>query len=488
MRVSLLLALLLVGSLTATAQTLGRTDFPTSGSPTAQPAFLRGLLQLHSFEYEDARTAFQEARQLDPGFAMAAWGEAMTHNHPIWHEQDSTAARAALAGVTRDGLTPRETAYLSTLDVLYGAGSKEARDDAYALAMERLAATYPDDDDAQAFYALALLGTSHDGRDVATYMRAAAVAEEVFARNPQHPGATHYLIHAYDDPVHAPLGLRAARVYADLAPDAAHALHMPTHILFATGDWPASVALNERSFNAAAAASARRGDVLDGHGWHALYWWTYAELQRGRYDEARRLLAVARERQALDRSPRARSHLVLIRAFVADATGDAAVLDIGPPAPRSASVAARDLLARGRSLPAHAAVWLDSLEARGGGGASVEATRAQLAALAGRPDAMEALAQAAERDRTDPFMFGPPGVLVPPGEAYGDALLASGDAAAAAAAYRDALTRAPGRLALLVGLARATGDAVDADAVRNALRDADPSVRREVLRSLVSVR
>src|SRR5690606_15789431 len=168
------------------------------------------------------------------------WGEALTHHHPIWMEQDRDAALAALDALAtspeaRLALAPteREKDYLRTLDVLFGEGEKEARDDAYAEAMAALAARYPDDLDAAAFHALALLGTAHEGRDFATYMRAAAVAEAVFDRNPRHPGAAHYLIHAYDDPVHAPPGLRPARAYAEIAPDASHALHMPSHIYVA---------------------------------------------------------------------------------------------------------------------------------------------------------------------------------------------------------------------------------------------------------------
>ena len=187
MRPILTLALLAVTASAALAQpALGETEFPNSGAPEAQADFLTGLLLLHSFEYDDARDAFQRARALDPGFAMAAWGEAMTHNHPIWQRQDRDAGRAALAGVTGDGLTERESAYLATLDVLFGEGDKEERDDAYADAWRRLAEDHPDDLDAQTFYALALLGTAHEGRDFTTYMKAAAVLEDVFDR--ERPG------------------------------------------------------------------------------------------------------------------------------------------------------------------------------------------------------------------------------------------------------------------------------------------------------------
>src|SRR5690606_34158580 len=204
--------------------------------------------------------------------------------------------------------------YLRTLDVLFGDGDKEARDDAYAEAMAALAARYPDDLDAAALHALALLGTAHEGRDFSTYMRAAAVAEEVFDRNPRHPGAAHYLIHAYDDPVHAPLGLRPARVYAEIAPDASHALHMPSHIYVALGMWDEAAEMNRRSFEAAAARDTHHGEHVGGHGWHALYWLGYIELQRGRYAEARALLDRATGLVEGGPSPRGRSNFLAMLA------------------------------------------------------------------------------------------------------------------------------------------------------------------------------
>src|SRR5213593_4562360 len=189
------------------AADLGKIDFPTSGKSEAQKRFLRGALLLHSFEFDDAAEEFREAQKLDPGFAMAYWGEAMTFNHPLWMEQDRDAALAVLKR-----LAPTRQERLD----------KAARDLAYAEAMNRLHEKYPDDLDAASFYALALLGTCERKRDYATYMKAAAVAEEVFSKNPLHPGAVHYLIHCYDDPIHAPLGMRAARVYAKIAPAAGH--------------------------------------------------------------------------------------------------------------------------------------------------------------------------------------------------------------------------------------------------------------------------
>jgi len=172
----------------------------------------------------------------------------------------------------------------------------------------------PADDEVTAFYALALLGTSHGGRDGAIYMRAAALVEQVFARNPQHPGAAHYLIHAYDDPVHAPLGLRFADAYGKIAPAASHALHMPSHIYVAMGMWDEASAINERSVQAAdARRDARKLDV-DARGFHALLWLVYSYTQQGRYDAARNVLADLESAARESGSERTRSHLALARA------------------------------------------------------------------------------------------------------------------------------------------------------------------------------
>jgi tetratricopeptide (TPR) repeat protein len=300
---------------------LGKIDFPTSGAAAAQPEFERGVLLLHSFEYDDAAAAFREAERLDPGFAMAYWGEAMTYNHPLWHQQDRQAARAALERLapTADerlakAPTAREKAYLSAVEVLYGEGDKATLDGLYATAMERLAASTPDDLEAASIYSLALLGTCETGRDIATYMRAAAAAEDVFARNPLHPGAVHYLIHAYDDPVHAPLGLRAARVYARIAPAAAHALHMPSHIFLALGMWDEVAASNEASWAASEARRLRLRLAIEERGYHALSWLQYAYLQQGRFRDARKLLAEMAADAASSGSARTREHLARMQA------------------------------------------------------------------------------------------------------------------------------------------------------------------------------
>src|SRR5207247_4887324 len=224
----------------------------SSGSPSAQSAFLRALAQLHNFEYDSAADLFKQAQQVDPRFAMAYWGEAMTYNHPVWADQDRDTAVKALErlGQTPEvriakAATEREKDYMRAVEILYGDGDKVSRDFAYADAMAALHRKFPDDVDAAAFHALALLGTAHEGRDFAIYMQSAAILEPLFPSHPNHPGIAHYLIHSYDDPVHAPLGLRAARAYSKIAPSAGHAQHMCSHIFVAMGMWEDVVTANE---------------------------------------------------------------------------------------------------------------------------------------------------------------------------------------------------------------------------------------------------
>ena len=303
------------------SQELGSIEFPTSGSAAAQPAFIRGVLLMHSFEYDDAKEAFQQAQQADPGFAMAYWGEAMTYNHAVWQQTAPDLARAALARLAptpearlAKAPTAREKDWMASLDALYGPGEKLARDLAYAEAMRRMSEKYPGDNEIAAFYALALLGTSHGGRDFSIYMKAAAIVEQVYSKNPQHPGAAHYLIHSYDDPIHAPLGLRYADAYAKIAPAASHALHMPSHIYFALGMWDEAAAINERSVKAADARRAEKKLDVEARGFHALLWLVYGYAQQGRYDEARVVLQQIEADAARSGSVRTRSHLALARA------------------------------------------------------------------------------------------------------------------------------------------------------------------------------
>jgi len=292
-------ALALSAGLNAKAQTsqLGNVQFPTSGSEKAQAHFLRGLAALHSFWYEEALEAFRESTKIEPDFMMGYWGEAMAHNHPLWSEQDTPAAQQVLAKIKETPkLTPRERAYLNAVKLLYGEGNKRARDTAYSAAMEKIYREYPNDLDAAAFYSLSLLGlVQSTDKSYRLQARAGAIALEVYQKNPNHPGAAHYIIHAFDDPEHAILALPAARRYADIAPAAHHARHMPSHIFLQLGMWPEAAASNESAWEASDAWMKRKNLSPNVRDYHSLHWLLYVYLQQGRYSKAEELLTLMKK-------------------------------------------------------------------------------------------------------------------------------------------------------------------------------------------------
>ncbi len=281
----------------AAAGPLGDVAFVNSCTVLAQAPFLRGLALLHDFEYEDGAAAFRAAESADPRCAIAYWGEAMTFNHPVWMDQNAAAGRDVLARLQKSGATmptAREAAYVHAVTTLYGQGSKSDRDTLYADEMAELHRRFPDDVDGTAFYALSLLGTCHDGRDTPTYMKAAALLEDVFPTHPHHPGVLHYMIHSYDDPAHAPLGMRAARLYGAIAAGAPHAVHMTSHIFIALGMWGEVI---EANAHAIADVNARRapGEPPYACG-HYPSWLVYGYLQERRSAEADRAIALCGER------------------------------------------------------------------------------------------------------------------------------------------------------------------------------------------------
>ena len=302
MRAALGAALFALAASPALAQSggLGTISFPNSGDETAQKDFLDGVRLLHSFEWEDAAEAFQRAQAADPDFALAYWGEALSHSggHHYPPGQDMSKARAALLklGKTRaervaKAATDREKRYLESVHILYGPGDLQARCDGYEQALAELSAAYPDDLEAAAFHSLALMRTRVRGEASRRVdMRAGAIAQAVFRANPDHPGAAHYVIHAYDDPVHAPVALYAAEKYADIAPAAVHALHMPSHIFVQHGMWDQVRALNDRSYQASIDRAQRKGLSPMRYSYHALYWLLYAYLEEGRYEEGQTVL------------------------------------------------------------------------------------------------------------------------------------------------------------------------------------------------------
>ncbi len=477
---------LLVATGSAQVSGLGETEFANSGSSEAQEPFLRGLLLLHSFEYEDAIEAFAEAREVDDDFAMAYWGEAMAHNNPVWFRQNTPKGRSVLEelGATlEDRLakapTEREKDYLRSIDVLfYSDDDKKQRDFNYMAFMERMAEKYPDDLDAKAFYALSLLGCSHGGRDYSLYMRAAAAAEDVFANNPRHPGAAHYLIHSYDDPVHAPLGLRAAYVYADIAPSAAHALHMPSHIFTAMGMWDRVVNSNIDSYKASEDRRIRKDLPLSSRAYHALQWKTYGLQQQGRFDMARETLdRVHEDYQSLPNAGVIRNHLVMIRAAYLVDTGDwgSDAADIEIDGSISDENRANHLFVEGMvALHAgdmegafHYVSKLMNMDGEGKPRTIATILQHQLKALlvmkeGNTEDALKLLRDAAELSDTLPFDYGPPSPVKPSYEHLGEVLLELGDYVGAQEAFAQGLKRTPKRARSLNGLKKAAEMAGDA--------------------------
>ena len=294
----------------ASAQELGTIMFETSGAPAAQPKFLEGVKALHSFQFDEAAVAFREAKALDPSFALAYWGEAMSHNHPLWAQQDREAGQRVLESLapTRaervaKARLPKERALLEAIDLIYyGPDDKLARDRAYSEYLAELYARWPDDHEISIWYALSLLGTVRPGdTGFRRQALAASIAGKVFAENPRHPGAAHFVIHSFDDPDHAPLGLAAARAYADIAPAAAHALHMPAHIFVQLGMWSDVVASNVKAYDAAVAVNKRLNLAEGREDFHTLDWLTYGNLMLGRFDDARANVELARA--AAERNP-----------------------------------------------------------------------------------------------------------------------------------------------------------------------------------------
>jgi tetratricopeptide (TPR) repeat protein len=492
------MALLLVRMAAAQTPHLGTIDFPNSGAAAAQAPFIRGVLLLHSFEYGPAAAAFQEAERLDPGFAMAYWGEALTYTHPVWDQQDVDAGRAALQRLAPTAAarrarapTAREQAYLDAVETLYGSGSKAARDTAYSRAMGRLVTRFPADLDAKVFYAASLLGLNEGDRDTVTYLRAAKILEQVFRAAPAHPGAAHLLIHCYDDPAHARLGLRAARAYASIAPDAPHAHHMTTHIFLALGMWDDVVSQNE------IAAGADRASWTPTH---YTYWLGYGYLQQGRYAEALRHLDLVHRNMAMGHGN--------VPALLVEMCGDYIVtterwdspclgwtdVDLSGMRTRDKALGAFlqgfSALKRGDRASAErqlaTIVTLVLPLPKGDPVPSILEKELRGALLQARGDvngAVALLREAGAREDAMPFEFGPPVTVKPSHELLGEVLLQGGRSREAEVEFTRALRLAPKRARALIGLARAATAAADQPTASRASADlqsiwhaADPDV------------
>ena len=292
-----LIAIFAVMAAPAAAQfdNVGSINFPTSATGEAQQHFLRGVADLHSFGWEQAQEQFRAAQEIEPDFAMAYWGETLSYNHPLFSSMDPTEPRKALqrlGSTTAERLakapTEREKGFLEAVEILWGEGELSDRRLGYMEAMEELYQKYPDDHEVASFYALAVLSArSAAGGDLDNRMaiRAGTIVLDIFNQNPIHPGAAHYTIHSFDDPIHAPLALEAAYRYAEIAPAVSHARHMPTHIFIQHGMWDLVSGHNQSAYDAARELwrpGQSMGDAI-----HALDWGQYGDLQKGDYEKAR---------------------------------------------------------------------------------------------------------------------------------------------------------------------------------------------------------
>lgn len=491
---------------------LGKVVFPTSGSQQAQVHFLRGLAALHSFWFEEALDQFRESTKIDPDFVMGYWGEAMAYNHPLWAEQDTEAARKTLAKIKDTSkITARERAYVEAVRALYGEGDKLPRDKAYSAAMEKVYRDFPDDLEAACFYSLSLLGTVRPGdKGFRRQTLAGAIALDLYRKNPDHPGAAHFIIHSFDDPEHAILALPAARRYAEIAPEAHHARHMPAHIFLQLGMWPEAAASNESAWAVSDAWVKRKGLALSARDYHSLHWLAYVYLQQGRFTKAEGLLPMNRKDGV------GRYNDDLTAAFVveterwdlaakyfsseAGAAGAEMAGHAGHNAPSATppSTAPSATPARGprsQSLPSfirglaaaktgapEAARFIVELQAArkqvtdkgdayAAKSAEIKELEVSAAAAAQKQNYSEAIdlmkrATAIEEEMSPPS--GPPSLIKPSHELFGEILLSANRPKEAAEQFGIALLRQPNRARSLLGIARAGAKSGDTKAALEA--------------------
>jgi hypothetical protein len=278
------------------AAQLGRVEFPVSCAATVQSEFSTGVAYLHSFQYSQAQKTFEDISKRDPKCAMAYWGLAMSLFHQLWDFPNDAALKKGYEYAQKakklGGKTPRERAYIAAAMAFYQKGAnltQIGRTQQYSTAMEEAFSENPDDVNAGAFYALSLVALAQDGvNDLGNRKHAIAILQQLFAAHPDNPGVDHYLIHASDTPQLAPEALAAARNYAKIAPDSAHALHMPSHIFTRLGYWQDSIDSNKASA-AAAEKATRAGDKEASYQLHAMTYLQYAYLQRGEDQKARQV-------------------------------------------------------------------------------------------------------------------------------------------------------------------------------------------------------
>lgn len=451
-----------------------------------------GVEWLHSFEYERALAAFEGAERADPLDAMAYWGQAMCYQQFLWGNENVEQARRILARARANGAvaraTPQARAWLATLDALFGDGDRPSRLAAFAAAMGKLATGYPDDPDVASLRGLALMATRGRGLagaggsahtdhanpqliGSAEQEQAAAIFGRVLDTHPRHPGALHYLIHAWDDPVNAHKALDAARVYPSVAPESSHARHMPAHVFVQLGMWPEAIASDGAAAAAAEAKVTRDGLPVTAQDFHPLSWLVYEYLQAGRTDDARRALEPLRRAAQATQDPRLLSLLATLRTRVAvesgawsDLTGPSFVNyeELFGVAYGAAHRGDTSLAERGRIRLSDMAKLPRYAERRPLLEIMALQVGAVLRARSGDMDgALALLADATAAERELPPSIGPPPLIKPAQEQYAELLLQAGRPPEAAAQFEGALRRARNRRAAVIGLERARAATVE---------------------------
>lgn len=477
---------------------MGKLTFEIIGSNEAKPLFQKGHLLMHSFEFTDAAEAFREAQKADPSCVMAYWGEAMTYNHAIWQEQDYEAGKSALLKLGRTSSeriekakTELEKDFMKAVEILYGEGTKLERDNAYTDYMGELYKKYPGNHEVSSLYALSLLGSVPVGRDENVYQQSARISESILKENPNHPGALHYFIHANDDPYHANEALFAANEYALVAPDAAHALHMPTHIYVALGMWDQDISSNEASWKASVVRKEQKNLPNDALGYHSFHWLEYGYLQKGRVDDARKLLEDMIKYCKELPSIRARAHEIFLKSTYLVETNDwDSPLALHITDTKELNISTRGMEAFVKGMKSYHDGDMAALEkvisemrqdrlqestqisnagialCKSGGSSRENATQLdidnvnimqlELAGLkAWKQNDLVAAAklfkEASELEERVSYSYGPPSVVKPSYELYGEFLLAIDRPDDAIKAFSAALQRAPKRVLSLRG-------------------------------------
>ena len=498
------LVLVVAAPLAAQAPQLGRIAFPTSATGPAQASFERGILYLHNFEYDEAILAFRDAQTRAPGFAMAYWGEALSYTQPLWYNENLPRAREVLnrlaptaAARAAKAPTPREKAYLAAIERLFSPGDRLTRFRGFADGLGAIVAQFPTDDEARAFQALALLATIPEGtRQPEISLRAGGIASGVLTRNPRHPGAAHYVLHAYDDGEHNAQALPAARIYATLAPQSSHAQHMPSHAFLPLGMWDDAAKSDEASWAASVAWVKRTGRTVNQQDFHSLSWLQYEYLQQGRFSKARDTAAIVS--RALDETLKlgtaATANMPAAHGHMASEIGrgyDASGLRNELANMRARSIIegsdwhlmkgsssfgnVDELFALGLSSVANddygradaalvelrrASTTLPDRDAADVASIMAEEVSALLSIARGRQaEGLATLLRATAREAARPKPIARPYPPKPAGELYAEALAGLGQPVAAMAEYRKVLQRLPQRPVALLGLARAAAAA-----------------------------